>query len=123
MKVDHVVGFVSSCASVHRDRRSGLPSTGTCSHLVSSCARGAAVDFLGGAKKGAPAWIQRSGLERLYRLLLEPSRLWRRYLVRDLAFVPIALREPWGRRSRRATETSPRDASSDGEPAAESPSA
>jgi N-acetylglucosaminyldiphosphoundecaprenol N-acetyl-beta-D-mannosaminyltransferase len=84
---------------------------------------GAGVDFLAGAKKRAPAWIQRSGLEWLYRLLLEPSRLWRRYLVRDLAFVPIALRELWGRRSRRATETSPRDASSDGEPAVESPSA
>ena len=59
---------------------------------------GAGVDFLAGAKKRAPAWIQRGGLEWLYRLLLEPSRLWRRYLVRDLAFVPIALRELWTRR-------------------------
>ena len=49
---------------------------------------GASVDFFAGAKKHAPIWAQRSGLEWLYRLLLEPGRLWRRYLVHDLAFVP-----------------------------------
>ncbi|OGO15160.1 MAG: glycosyl transferase [Chloroflexi bacterium RBG_16_48_8] len=40
---------------------------------------GAAFDFLSGRKKQAPRWIQRSGLEWLYRLASEPKRLWRRY--------------------------------------------
>jgi N-acetylglucosaminyldiphosphoundecaprenol N-acetyl-beta-D-mannosaminyltransferase len=41
---------------------------------------GAAFDFLSGRKRQAPRWIQRSGLEWLFRLLSEPRRLWRRYI-------------------------------------------
>jgi N-acetylglucosaminyldiphosphoundecaprenol N-acetyl-beta-D-mannosaminyltransferase len=40
---------------------------------------GAAFDFLSGTKAQAPRWIQRSGLEWLFRLASEPRRLWRRY--------------------------------------------
>jgi N-acetylglucosaminyldiphosphoundecaprenol N-acetyl-beta-D-mannosaminyltransferase len=40
---------------------------------------GAAFDFLAGAKKQAPLWMQRNGLEWLFRLMTEPRRLWRRY--------------------------------------------
>lgn len=42
---------------------------------------GASLEFLTGAKSRAPYWMQRTGLEWLYRLGNEPSRLWRRYLV------------------------------------------
>lgn len=42
---------------------------------------GAAFDFLSGAKRSAPAWMQERGLEWLFRLVNEPTRLWRRYLV------------------------------------------
>jgi N-acetylglucosaminyldiphosphoundecaprenol N-acetyl-beta-D-mannosaminyltransferase len=41
---------------------------------------GAAFDFLAGTKKQAPPWMQRNGLEWLFRLASEPRRLWRRYL-------------------------------------------
>ncbi|NIM96328.1 MAG: WecB/TagA/CpsF family glycosyltransferase [Anaerolineales bacterium] len=41
---------------------------------------GAAFDFLSGRKPQAPKWMQRSGLEWLFRLTNEPGRLWRRYL-------------------------------------------
>jgi N-acetylglucosaminyldiphosphoundecaprenol N-acetyl-beta-D-mannosaminyltransferase len=41
---------------------------------------GAAFDFLSGNKKQAPGWMQRSGLEWLFRLAHEPQRLWRRYI-------------------------------------------
>jgi N-acetylglucosaminyldiphosphoundecaprenol N-acetyl-beta-D-mannosaminyltransferase len=46
------------------------------------CSRwcGAAFDFLSGTKKQAPRWMQRSGLEWLFRLASEPRRLWRRYI-------------------------------------------
>lgn len=40
---------------------------------------GAAFDFLSGTKPQAPRWVQRSGLEWLFRLLSEPRRLWWRY--------------------------------------------
>lgn len=40
---------------------------------------GAAFDFLSGNKPQAPRWMQRSGLEWLFRLAKEPRRLWRRY--------------------------------------------
>jgi N-acetylglucosaminyldiphosphoundecaprenol N-acetyl-beta-D-mannosaminyltransferase len=58
---------------------------------------GAALDFLTGAARRAPGWVSRLGLEWLYRLLHEPRRLWRRYLVRDPRFVLIFLRQWRGR--------------------------
>jgi N-acetylglucosaminyldiphosphoundecaprenol N-acetyl-beta-D-mannosaminyltransferase len=51
---------------------------------------GAAFDFLSGRKKQAPRWIQRSGMEWLFRLASEPRRLWRRYSNYPL-FVLLAL--------------------------------
>jgi len=48
---------------------------------------GAAFDFHAGLKKQAPRWMQRAGLEWLFRLATEPRRLWRRYLVNNPAFV------------------------------------
>lgn len=48
---------------------------------------GAAFDFHAGRKKMAPAWMQRNGLEWLYRLIQEPHRLWRRYLVTNSIFL------------------------------------
>jgi N-acetylglucosaminyldiphosphoundecaprenol N-acetyl-beta-D-mannosaminyltransferase len=44
---------------------------------------GCSLDVLAGEVLRAPLWMQRSGLEWLYRLGLEPRRLWRRYLVKD----------------------------------------
>jgi N-acetylglucosaminyldiphosphoundecaprenol N-acetyl-beta-D-mannosaminyltransferase len=48
---------------------------------------GAAFDFISGEKPQAPRWMQRVGLEWLFRLVTEPSRLWRRYLVDNPMFV------------------------------------
>ena len=48
---------------------------------------GAAFDFVSGEKRRAPQWMQRAGLEWLHRLLSEPRRLWRRYLLGNPAFV------------------------------------
>jgi len=42
---------------------------------------GAAFDFHSGTVRQAPRWLQRSGLEWVYRLATDPRRLWRRYLV------------------------------------------
>jgi N-acetylglucosaminyldiphosphoundecaprenol N-acetyl-beta-D-mannosaminyltransferase len=51
---------------------------------------GAAFDFLAGVKRQAPRWVQRSGFEWLFRLLCEPRRLWRRYLVNNSIFLAHA---------------------------------
>jgi len=48
---------------------------------------GAAFDFHAGFKRQAPRWMQRHGLEWLFRLAQEPGRLWRRYLVYNPWFV------------------------------------
>ena len=47
---------------------------------------GAAFDFHAGNKRMAPGWMQRRGLEWLFRLTQEPTRLWRRYLVTNATF-------------------------------------
>lgn len=72
---------------------------------------GAAFDFHAGAKPMAPAWMQRTGLEWVFRLYCEPRRLWKRYLVTNsvfcakvLATAPSAL---WNRFRRIATVEGP----------------
>lgn len=52
---------------------------------------GGSFDVLAGVVRRAPLWMQRSGLEWLYRLLQEPRRLWRRYLKTNSAFVLLVL--------------------------------
>lgn len=54
---------------------------------------GASFEFYHGKKKRAPLWLQRLGLEFLHRLVTEPGRMIKRYLVDDLAFFPLLIRE------------------------------
>ena len=48
---------------------------------------GAAFDFIAGVKPQAPRWMMRAGLEWLFRLITEPRRLWKRYLVYNTRFI------------------------------------
>lgn len=48
---------------------------------------GAAFDFHAGVKKRAPLWMQKSGLEWLFRLLSEPKRLAKRYFITNTIFI------------------------------------
>lgn len=52
---------------------------------------GAAFDFLSGRKPQAPKWMQRSGLEWLFRLVNEPKRLWKRNLVNNPTFLILMI--------------------------------
>lgn len=54
---------------------------------------GAAIDFEAGNKPRAPQVISQLGLEWLYRLVSEPKRLWKRYLVDDLPFLWLIIKE------------------------------
>jgi N-acetylglucosaminyldiphosphoundecaprenol N-acetyl-beta-D-mannosaminyltransferase len=59
---------------------------------------GAAFDFAAGTLREAPEWMRRLGLEWLFRLMMEPRRLWRRYLIGNTHFIAVALRrgsKPW----------------------------
>lgn len=57
---------------------------------------GATIDFQAGAVKRAPRWMVNSGLEWLYRLLQEPGRLAKRYLVDDLPFLWMLFKQKLG---------------------------
>jgi exopolysaccharide biosynthesis WecB/TagA/CpsF family protein len=70
---------------------------------------GATIDFEAGNVKRSPRWMSEVGLEWLYRVICEPRRLWKRYLIHDLPFFWLILqqrlslyRNPW------ASEHSPR---------------
>ncbi len=54
---------------------------------------GAAFDFHAGRISRAPLWMRNNGLEWLHRLMSEPRRLWRRYLVMAPRFVALSLIE------------------------------
>jgi N-acetylglucosaminyldiphosphoundecaprenol N-acetyl-beta-D-mannosaminyltransferase len=54
---------------------------------------GASFSFISGHLKRAPRWMQARGLEWLWRLMLEPRRLWKRYLVRDMPFFYYLLKQ------------------------------
>jgi N-acetylglucosaminyldiphosphoundecaprenol N-acetyl-beta-D-mannosaminyltransferase len=53
---------------------------------------GAAFDFIAGTKSQAPRWMMRIGMEWCYRLITEPRRLWKRYLVYNTKFVRMLWR-------------------------------
>ncbi len=59
---------------------------------------GASIDFEAGNIQRAPSWMSRFGLEWLFRLIQEPGRLWKRYLVRDIQFLRMFLREVFPKR-------------------------
>ncbi|NER31345.1 MAG: WecB/TagA/CpsF family glycosyltransferase, partial [Symploca sp. SIO1C4] len=54
---------------------------------------GATIDFEAGNINRAPKWVSEVGMEWLYRLLSEPQRLWKRYLVDDPLFFWLILKQ------------------------------
>jgi N-acetylglucosaminyldiphosphoundecaprenol N-acetyl-beta-D-mannosaminyltransferase len=67
-------------------------------HLQETGARfgmgvGGAIDILAGERKRAPRWMQRLGIEWLFRLAQDPRRMWRRYLVGNLRFAGLVGKE------------------------------
>ncbi len=54
---------------------------------------GGSFDVIAGKVKRAPVWMQKAGLEWFYRFLQEPRRMWKRYLLGNLEFVRLVLKE------------------------------
>jgi N-acetylglucosaminyldiphosphoundecaprenol N-acetyl-beta-D-mannosaminyltransferase len=59
---------------------------------------GATLDFIAGHMQRAPQWMQNAGLEWMYRLLQEPRRMWKRYVVDMVGFNLFFLRQWWAMR-------------------------
>lgn len=64
-------------------------------HLMAGhvCCVGAVFDFYAGTVKRAPAWMIKIGMEWFYRLIKEPRRMWRRYLIGNVKFIAYIFRE------------------------------
>jgi N-acetylglucosaminyldiphosphoundecaprenol N-acetyl-beta-D-mannosaminyltransferase len=65
--------------------RGGATGTGLCV--------GAALEFLAGARRRSPGWMSRSGLEWLFRLVSEPRRLFRRYLINSPVVIALLVKQ------------------------------
>jgi exopolysaccharide biosynthesis WecB/TagA/CpsF family protein len=84
-----IVAFVESCPARMFFFAIGSPQSEIVCQLIAErgvaqgvgLCIGASLEFITGAKTRAPRWMQRAGLEWLFRLASEPARLWRRYLV------------------------------------------
>lgn len=68
---------------------------------------GAAFDFHAGTLKQAPAWMQKRGLEWLFRLVMEPRRLWRRYLFLNPVYLWLLFLQMLGVRKFNASASQP----------------
>ena len=54
---------------------------------------GGSFDVFVGRTKRAPRWMQQAGLEWFFRVLQEPRRMWKRYLVTNTVFLLLSVRE------------------------------
>lgn len=63
-------------------------------HILCHCGTiGAVFDFFAGTMERAPMWWQEHSLEWLYRLIKEPKRMWRRYIIGNTLFIRNVMRE------------------------------
>ncbi|NMG18219.1 WecB/TagA/CpsF family glycosyltransferase [Brasilonema bromeliae] len=62
-------------------------------HIKIFMALGATIDFEAGNLKRSPKWMSEVGLEWLFRIFCDPKRLWKRYLIDDLPFLRLILKQ------------------------------
>ena len=58
-----------------------------------ACGVGAVFDFYSGEIKRAPGWMQRTGLEWLYRIIADPKRLFKKYLIYNTRFIILIIKD------------------------------
>lgn len=61
---------------------------------------GGSFDVVSGVVKRAPKWMQKPGLEWLYRVYQEPRRMFKRYLVGNIKFIKLVCQYKWGKFSK-----------------------
>ena len=57
---------------------------------------GGSFDVIAGLTKRAPIWMQNAGLEWFYRLIQEPGRMWRRYVIGNAKFIMLIIKQKMG---------------------------
>lgn len=92
--------IVFVCIGMPKQERWALHNAARLPGGLMLCA-GAAMEFAAGLQKRAPAWMQRNGLEWCWRIMQDPARLWRRYLIEDRHFLSICWRQWRVARTRR----------------------
>lgn len=90
--LDHPSRFVLLAVGSPRQERLAAAIAATGQATGFGLCIGASLEFLAGARRRAPAWMRRSGLEWLYRLACEPRRLARRYVWDSPAVIGLLLR-------------------------------
>lgn len=65
-------------------------------HIKIFFAVGATIDFEAGAIQRSPVWMSKLGIEWLFRIYSDPKRLWKRYLVEDLPFFWLLIKQKMG---------------------------
>lgn len=97
---DHAVKTVFIALGVPKQDRLALALRARLPHLM-LMGIGGTFEILGPQGGRAPRWMQNAGLEWLYRLIKEPGRLWKRYLVSYPAGIGMLLRDCLRTRTRR----------------------
>jgi exopolysaccharide biosynthesis WecB/TagA/CpsF family protein len=103
LEVNKCVDFVSGQSSRFIFFAVGSPQQEILAHRVYQNGKsvglgfciGASINFLTGIEKRAPVIVQKFSMEWLYRLLKNPRRLWKRYLVEDIKIFPIFFQCLW----------------------------
>jgi N-acetylglucosaminyldiphosphoundecaprenol N-acetyl-beta-D-mannosaminyltransferase len=93
----HPARFVLLAVGSPRQERLAAAIAATGQATGTGLCIGASLDYLAGAERRAPAWLQRAGLEWLHRLAANPARLGRRYLLDNPPIFALLLRERMGR--------------------------
>lgn len=94
--LDHPARLIFLAVGSPRQERLAAAIAATGRATGTALCIGAGLDFLAGAERRAPAWLQRAGLEWLHRLATDPARLTRRYLLDDPPVFALLLRERLG---------------------------
>ena len=89
----HPARFVFLAVGSPRQERLAAAIAATGQATGTGLCIGAGLDFLAGAQRRAPGWLQRAGLEWLHRLGSNPARFGRRYLVDNPPVLAMLLRE------------------------------
>jgi N-acetylglucosaminyldiphosphoundecaprenol N-acetyl-beta-D-mannosaminyltransferase len=68
---------------------------------------GVSFELVGKIVRRAPRWMQHAGLEWLFRLMVEPKRLWKRYLVGNATFCALIARQYFTRKQNKTIPVTP----------------
>jgi N-acetylglucosaminyldiphosphoundecaprenol N-acetyl-beta-D-mannosaminyltransferase len=92
----HPARFVLLCIDSPQQEKLAAAITASGQAVGIGLCVGASVEFVVGAKKRAPGWVQQAHLEWLHRLASEPRRLWKRYILEAPELVRLMMKVPRG---------------------------